>query len=52
MAQSRATPLPLRALHHISRVVVDVAATADFYANVLGFKRVVRPQSFDFDGAW
>lgn len=46
-----AEPIVLESVHHISRVVLNVAATADFYCNVLGFRKVWRP-GFDFDGAW
>ena len=44
--------LPLRSLNHVSRVCRDVAASAAFYADVLGFALIKRPESFDFDGAW
>lgn len=44
--------LPLRSLNHISRVCKDVEETAKFYEEVLGFYKVKRPSSFDFDGYW
>eukprot|EP00884_Botryococcus_braunii_P022023 jgi/Botrbrau1/8504/Bobra.0029s0010.2 len=44
--------LPLRSLNHISRVCKDVEVTAKFYEEVLGFYKVKRPSSFDFDGYW
>lgn len=47
-----AGPLPLRALNHVSLCVRDVAKSAAFYAQVLGFVEVRRPACFDFDGSW
>lgn len=44
--------LPLRALNHISRVCKDVATSAAFYRDVLGFSEIKRPSSFEFEGAW
>lgn len=46
--------LPLRSVNHISRVCCDVAATAAFYADLLGFIPVQRPQSLEekFEGCW
>ncbi|CAG9460970.1 unnamed protein product [Pedinophyceae sp. YPF-701] len=49
---SRPPMLQARAINHISRVVTDVRKTANFYQRVLGFKEVVRPSSFNFNGAW
>jgi hypothetical protein len=48
----RPGPLPLRALNHVSLCVRDVAKSASFYADVLGFVEVRRPACFDFDGSW
>lgn len=44
-------PIPIRHLHHIARETTDVARSLAFYEDVLGFKKVWRP-NFDFDGAW
>ncbi|KAI4382982.1 hypothetical protein MLD38_008869 [Melastoma candidum] len=44
--------LPLMALNHVSRLCRSVEDSADFYANVLGFVPVERPEALDFDGAW
>ena len=48
----RLGPLPLRALNHVSLCVRDVAKSAAFYQDVLGFTEVRRPSCFDFDGSW
>lgn len=48
----RGGPLPLTSLNHISLVCKSVEAAMDFYENVLGFVPIMRPGSFDFDGAW
>lgn len=45
-------PLPLLALNHVSFVCKSVQSSTQFYRNVLGFKLVKRPSSFDFQGAW
>jgi catechol 2,3-dioxygenase-like lactoylglutathione lyase family enzyme len=44
--------LPLRALNHISWIVEDVSQSAAFYEAILGFVRIKRPESFEFEGAW
>lgn len=44
--------MPLRCLNHISRVCSDLDATEAFYSDLLGFVRVRRPASFDFEGRW
>ena len=44
--------LPLAYLSHLSRVVADPEKSAAFYRNVLGFRDIRRPSSFDFDGRW
>ena len=44
--------LPLAHLSHLSRVVADPETSAAFYRNVLGFREIRRPSSFDFDGRW
>jgi catechol 2,3-dioxygenase-like lactoylglutathione lyase family enzyme len=44
--------LPLRALNHISWLVKDVKESATFYESILGFVRIKRPESFEFEGAW
>lgn len=45
-------PLSLRSLNHISLVCRSIEDSIKFYENVLGFIRVKRPGSFDFNGAW
>lgn len=45
-------PLSLRSLNHISFVCRSIEDSIKFYENVLGFIRVKRPGSFDFNGAW
>ncbi|GLJ25532.1 hypothetical protein SUGI_0488980 [Cryptomeria japonica] len=45
-------PLPLLALNHVSFVCKSVQSSTQFYINVLGFKLVKRPSSFEFQGAW
>jgi len=44
--------LSLRSLNHISLVCRSIEDSIKFYENVLGFIRVKRPGSFNFDGAW
>jgi catechol 2,3-dioxygenase-like lactoylglutathione lyase family enzyme len=50
--QQRDGPLPVRSFNHASRVCHDVEASVRFYRHILGFIRIQRPSSFDFDGAW
>ncbi|KAL6010142.1 hypothetical protein ACLOJK_000573 [Asimina triloba] len=45
-------PRPVMAFNHVSRLCRDAEASFHFYANVLGFVPVKRPQAFNFDGAW
>jgi catechol 2,3-dioxygenase-like lactoylglutathione lyase family enzyme len=45
-------PLPLSALNHVSVVVSSIGDSVDFFVRVLGFQRVQRPRSFEFEGAW
>ncbi|GFR52073.1 hypothetical protein Agub_g14596 [Astrephomene gubernaculifera] len=45
-------PLQLLAFNHVSRVCSDLEKSYGFYTDVLGFKPVKRPTSFDFEGAW
>ena len=39
-------------LHHAAFVVSDLAATRDFYVNVLGFEEIHRPTDFVFHGGY
>ncbi|MCB0018790.1 MAG: VOC family protein [Anaerolineales bacterium] len=39
-------------LHHCTIVVRDLAASRQFYVDVLGMEQVQRPQTFDFPGQW
>eukprot|EP00897_Mesotaenium_endlicherianum_P009665 jgi/Mesen1/8727/ME000052S08149 len=51
--EERPSPLPLRSLNHISRTCKSLHRSLDFYADVLGFIEVKRPDAcLDFDGAW
>ena len=40
------------AIHHVSLIVHDLAASRHFYVEVLGLQEVARPASFKFAGAW
>lgn len=44
-------PIAVRTLDHVTLVVVDLAASREFYVDVLGMEEVSRP-SFSFDGSW
>ena len=44
-------PLPIVGLHHISLTTRDTEASARFYCELLGFRRLARPP-FNFRGAW
>lgn len=44
-------PLPILALHHISRITKHLDASIAFYRDVLGFQEIPRP-AFQFGGAW
>ncbi|KAI3859700.1 hypothetical protein MKX03_031214 [Papaver bracteatum] len=44
--------IPLVALYHISRLCKDVDKSVDLYVNIIGFVKIKRPPSLDFDGAW
>lgn len=45
-------PLRLKSVNHISLICRSVDVTVAFYQNVLGFISIVRPGSFNFEGAW
>lgn len=45
-------PLRLKFVNHISLLCKSVKETVAFYEKVLGFISIVRPGSFNFDGAW
>lgn len=45
-------PAKTMSMHHVCLVVSDIAATRDFYVNVLGFKEIHRPTDFVFHGAY
>jgi len=51
LVASRAA-LPLRRLNHISYTVASPITTANFFCDVLGYTRIVRPRSFDPLGIW
>ncbi len=44
--------MKIRALDHVALLVKDVEITRQFYGQVLGLEEILRPQSFDFSGAW
>lgn len=44
--------LSLKSLNHVSLVCRSMEDSIKFYEKVLGFVRVKRPGSFDFNGAW
>ena len=46
-----AASLPVERLHHLSRGTPDVKRLTDFYIQVLGFKKIARPD-LGFDGSW
>lgn len=39
-------------IEHLAIIVTDLDRARRFYAEVLGFPEVRRPESFDFPGAW
>lgn len=39
-------------IEHVAIIVTDLERSRRFYAEVLGFPEVPRPESFDFPGAW
>ena len=43
--------MPLSDLHHVALKTQDLAASEQFYVDVLGMEKVDRPD-FDFPGAW
>jgi catechol 2,3-dioxygenase-like lactoylglutathione lyase family enzyme len=43
--------MAINKLAHFSVRTTDVRASADFYCNILGFRKGFRP-AFDFPGAW
>ena len=43
--------MPLSDLHHVALKTKDLAASEEFYVEVLGMEKVDRPE-FDFPGAW
>jgi catechol 2,3-dioxygenase-like lactoylglutathione lyase family enzyme len=43
--------IDVRALHHVSLAVTDLAAARHFYGAVLGLREIARPP-FPFPGAW
>ncbi|KAF8042756.1 hypothetical protein BT93_A1170 [Corymbia citriodora subsp. variegata] len=45
-------PLQLQSLNHISLVCRSLEQSIGFYQNVLGFDPILRPGSFNFEGAW
>ncbi|SDH72971.1 MULTISPECIES: ring-cleaving dioxygenase [Bradyrhizobium] len=52
MAELDGSCRPARGLHHITTVVGDVQRTADFYAHILGLKRVKKTVCYDDPGSY
>ncbi|KAK8967562.1 hypothetical protein KSP40_PGU017328 [Platanthera guangdongensis] len=52
MTVSRGGALSLKSLNHISRLCGSLEQSVHFYQNILGFRPIVRPSSFNFNGAW
>lgn len=46
-----AAPIAVKTLDHVTLVVEDLERTAGFYVDLLGMRRVERPQ-FGFPGLW
>lgn len=51
-AGTKETPTKTMSMHHVCLVVSDIAATRDFYVDVLGFEEIHRPTDFVFHGAY
>lgn len=45
------TKLPLKSFNHVSREVLSLPLSIQFYCNVLGFVEIKRPE-FEADGVW
>eukprot|EP00743_Colponemidia_sp_Colp-15_P006660 GILK01007180.1.p1 GENE.GILK01007180.1~~GILK01007180.1.p1 ORF type:complete len:177 (-),score=17.91 GILK01007180.1:180-710(-) len=43
--------LPIQGINHVSREVIDLQASLNFYIDVLGFRRIPRP-NIPIEGAW
>lgn len=43
--------LPLKSFNHISREVLSLAVSIEFYCNILGFVQIKRP-AFEQEGVW
>ncbi|WP_199499982.1 ring-cleaving dioxygenase [Methylovirgula sp. 4M-Z18] len=52
MAELNETRPPSRGLHHITTIIGNVQRTADFYADVLGLKRVKKTVCYDDPGSY
>ena len=48
---SGAGKLPLKSFNHISREVLSLSQSIQFYCNILGFVEIKRP-AFESDGVW
>lgn len=51
MSDKTIPPINVRNFDHATIVVSDLAATENFYANVLGLEKATRP-AFNFQGDW
>jgi len=51
MTNTTPPPINVQNFDHVTYVVSDLAATENFYINVLGLKKTTRP-AFDFKGDW
>lgn len=52
MSKLDGSRLPARGLHHVTTIIGDVQRTADFYAHVLGLKRVKKTVCYDDPGSY
>jgi glyoxalase family protein len=52
VAKLEGSRLPSRGLHHVTTIIGDVQRAADFYADVLGLKRVKKTVCYDDPGSY
>ncbi|WJR79786.1 ring-cleaving dioxygenase [Bradyrhizobium sp. NP1] len=52
MSRLDGAPLPARGLHHVTTIIGDAQRTADFYAHVLGLKRIKKTVCYDDPGSY
>ena len=49
--QIESSTLPIQSFNHVSREVLNLQKSLDFYINILGFQEVPRP-AFEVEGHW